>query len=129
MKTRMRKGGFTLIELMTVVIIVGILAIVAIPLYRGQILRAKVSEGKALMGSVRTGQLVYFAEHNSYLAVTETSYDSTLGVDASLNKYFKTYSSTGGNAFTATTKATIDSTAVTVTIDNTGAITTTPAGL
>ena len=49
-KKRERKG-FTLIELMVVILIVGILAAVAIPIMRGRIDSAKWSEGKAMMGT------------------------------------------------------------------------------
>jgi len=66
-----RKKGFTLIELMVVVIIVGILAAVAIPIFRGQTKRAIAAEGEALLGSVRTAELVYYAEHGTYLDVSD----------------------------------------------------------
>ena len=56
------KKGFTLIELMVVVLIVGILAAVAIPILRGRIDSAKWSEGKAMMGSIATAIRAYHAE-------------------------------------------------------------------
>ena len=56
------RKGFTLIELMVVIFIVGILAAVAIPIMRGRIDAAKWSEGKASAGSVRTALRAYFAE-------------------------------------------------------------------
>ena len=56
------RKGFTLIELMVVILIVGILASVAIPILRGRIDAAKWSEGKAMMGSVATAIRAYAAE-------------------------------------------------------------------
>jgi len=56
------KKGFTLIELMVVIFIVGILAAVAIPIMRGRIDSAKWSEGKAGAGSIRTAARAYIAE-------------------------------------------------------------------
>ena len=61
-KKRERKG-FTLIELMVVILIVGILAAVAIPLMRGRIDSAKWSEGKAMMGTIATALRAYGAEN------------------------------------------------------------------
>ncbi len=56
------RKGFTLIELMVVILIVGILASVAIPMLRGRIDAAKWSEGKAMMGSISTAIRAYHAE-------------------------------------------------------------------
>ena len=56
------KKGFTLIELMVVILIDGILAAVAIPIMRGRIDSAKWSEGKAGAGSIRTAARAFSAE-------------------------------------------------------------------
>ena len=56
------RKGFTLIELMVVILIVGILAAVAIPIMRGRIDSAKWSEGRAGAGSIRTGARAFCAE-------------------------------------------------------------------
>ena len=57
-----KRKGFTLIELMVVIFIVGILAAVAIPIMRGRIDAAKWSEGKAGAGSIRTAARAFCAE-------------------------------------------------------------------
>jgi len=56
------RKGFTLIELMVVILIVAILAAVAIPILRGRIDAAKWSEGRAMMGSIATAIRAYHAE-------------------------------------------------------------------
>ena len=53
--------GFTLIELMIVVAIVGILAAIALPAYRDYTIRAKVSEGLAAAGACKTSVSDYAA--------------------------------------------------------------------
>jgi prepilin-type N-terminal cleavage/methylation domain-containing protein len=61
------RKGFTLIELMVVIFIVGILAAVAIPIMRGRIDAAKWSEGKAAAGSIHTAARALIAEKgNAY---------------------------------------------------------------
>ena len=64
------KKGFTLIELMIVVAIIGILAAIAIPNFMTYQCKAKQSEAKSLLGAVRTAQEVYFAENSTYASST-----------------------------------------------------------
>jgi len=59
------RKGFTLIELMVVILIVGILAAVAIPIIRGRIDSAKWSEGKIAMGTIATALRAYAAEKDT----------------------------------------------------------------
>lgn len=56
------RKGFTLIELMVVILIVGILAAVAVPIMRGRIDSAKWSEANASAGAIRTAVRAYIAE-------------------------------------------------------------------
>jgi len=59
-------AGFTLIELMIVILIVAVLAAVAVPIYRGRIDAAKWSEGRACAGTIATSIRAYAAEHGDF---------------------------------------------------------------
>src|SRR3989337_4367439 len=65
-KLRKNRKGFTLIELMIVVAIIGILAAIAIPNFLKFQAKSKMSEAKTNLGAIYTGQLSFFGEQNSY---------------------------------------------------------------
>ena len=56
--------GFTLIELMIVVAIVGILAAIALPAYQDYVVRSKVSEAAATAAACKTSVAEYLASKN-----------------------------------------------------------------
>jgi len=60
------KKGFTLIELMIVVAIIGILAAIAIPDFLTFQAKAKQSEAKQNLGAIYTTQIAYYGEKDSY---------------------------------------------------------------
>jgi type IV pilus assembly protein PilA len=62
--------GFTLIELMVVILIVAILAAVLVPIMRGRLDAAKWSEGKAGAGTIATALRAYCVERNQDLPGT-----------------------------------------------------------
>jgi len=64
MKHSVQKG-FTLIELMIVVAIIGILAALAIPAYTDYTIKSRVGEGASLSGSFRTAIDVYWSENGT----------------------------------------------------------------
>ena len=65
-RIRNRKG-FTLVELMIVVAIIGILAAIAIPNFLNFRLKAKTSEAKSNLGAIRSTEVAFYAEWNSYV--------------------------------------------------------------
>ncbi len=65
---RRARKGFTLIELMIVVAIIGILAAIAIPNFLRFQLKSKTSEGKVNLAAMRTAEESYLAEFGRYVA-------------------------------------------------------------
>jgi len=61
-----RQDGFSLPELLVVLVIIGILVMIAIPIYNNVATRAKMTEAKIMLNQVHTLQKAYFLEYDSY---------------------------------------------------------------
>ncbi len=73
---RTNKKGFTMIELLVVLIIVAILVAVAAPLYLTNVKRSRMSEAVATMGLIRQAERDYKVNHNAYFDITEVTTQS-----------------------------------------------------
>jgi type IV pilus assembly protein PilA len=77
--TRLAAEGFTLVELMVVVAILGVLAAVAVVSFRKYTLRARVSEAYGMLGTIRMRQESYRSEFSQYCDVSSASHNGTEG--------------------------------------------------
>lgn len=71
-----RQSGFTLIELMIVVAIIGILSAVAIPQYNGYTMRARLTEAHSMLSSTQPRLEMYWANEHTYADFDEIPDDT-----------------------------------------------------
>jgi prepilin-type N-terminal cleavage/methylation domain-containing protein len=71
MRTKNKKSGFTLVELMIVAAIIAILAAIIIPLLANNRERAIATEGQNILGTVATAAKVYYAEKGTWPAFAD----------------------------------------------------------
>ncbi|MEC8971621.1 MAG: prepilin-type N-terminal cleavage/methylation domain-containing protein [SAR324 cluster bacterium] len=105
---RLRRG-FSLLEVMIVVVIIGILATLAYPSLEGYLQRSKQTEAKVGLSAVYTAQKIYFAINQTY-ADSLSNLDVQLETGGS-SRYSITLTGSS-SSFTATAKGNLDDDAV-----------------
>lgn len=88
-----RKRGFTLIELIMIIVILGILAAVAVPRYINLSNDAKAAAEKGVVGGVRSGIMTYYAENKAYPAILDSATNAACSAS---NACFTTVLQQGG---------------------------------
>lgn len=111
--TPVREAGFTLIEMMIVVVIVAILAAIAIPSYTDFVMRGRLMDAHAKLGDLRGQMERYFLDNRTY---QDTS-GALCGIDDAAINMTANYNADGGRSFDLTCAA---ATPTTYTITATG---------
>lgn len=99
-------AGFTLVELMVVIVIVGILAAVAVPKFMDASHKAKASEFPTQLSAMYVGEYAYAAELGSYAASLSTL-KNTAGVDVDVSSKWFNYTLASPTTSTFTGTATV----------------------
>ncbi len=126
-----KQKGFTLIELMIVVAIIGILAAIAIPAYQDYTIRAQVSEGLNLTGACKVAVTEFYQDSGAF---PTTNADAGLEAAANIMGKYTTQVAVGaGGACSATygndANANITGAILTMTpLDNAGSVSWTCTG-
>lgn len=118
----MKRYGFTIVEVIIVVVMLGILAAIAIPKIIGPSNRIMSSEGQHTLTVLLSAQKRYYLENNSVYTGTYADLD----VDIPTSKYFNTpnaVNGTGGIVATVSSKTANTNLTYTLSINTSGSIT------
>lgn len=108
--TTFRSAGFTLIEILVTVAIVGILAAIALPSYSEYVTRGKLMEAHSKLADLRAQQERYFMDNRTYIST-----GTTCGIDDAAILMTTTYNADAERTFDVSCAATATTYTVTAT--------------
>ncbi|GAB1401565.1 hypothetical protein MASR1M68_04760 [Elusimicrobiota bacterium] len=86
------KKGFTLVELVIVIVIVGILSTISVSAYSSLALKAVEAEGASLVNFIAKNEVTYQIENGIFLNIpNDVEQSDALGVNLNISKYFQTF--------------------------------------
>ncbi len=74
------KKGFTLVELIIVIVIIGVLAAIALSQYTKVVEKSRASEARLVLGTLRTAEIGEYKENDAYAAVSDLGVGAPDGV-------------------------------------------------
>lgn len=74
-----KKKGFTFVELMTVVIIIGILVGIGVPTYRSAVERSRCSFALSVLKSMRSAAIIFYQENRTFAGMTSVDLEHLAG--------------------------------------------------
>jgi type IV pilus assembly protein PilA len=102
MKNQKRQAGFTLIELMIVIAIIGILMAYAIPAYRDYTVRAKRGECNAMVDGMKTPMAEFYYKNGSWPSTLQSATQSNTATGSSVGASVTSLAFAGGATGTIT---------------------------
>ena len=102
MKSRSRSRGFTLLELLVAIAIIGILAAIALPMYGDYVMRGKIAEAVGTLSDQRNKMEQFFLDNRDYTLACQGGSSAAPPVSPTVKYFTYTCSNLSGTTYTIT---------------------------